>query len=106
VAWLREHGWPDARRTLAGDGRQSTDIDGVPGVAIEVKARAASAWPTWCAQAIEAAPVDAERIIVVRRTVGNPNVGEWEARWMDRQPAGSYTYGTVGTFAEAMRLAG
>lgn len=39
VNWLRAHGYPDARRYLSGDGRQPGDIDGVPGVVIDVKAR-------------------------------------------------------------------
>ena len=37
VNWLRDHGYPDARRYLAGDGRQPGDIDAIPGVSIEVK---------------------------------------------------------------------
>lgn len=45
VNYLREHGYPDARRYLAGDSRQPGDIDAIPGVSIEVKDRARSAWP-------------------------------------------------------------
>lgn len=94
VRYLRENGWPDARRYLAGDGRQPGDIDAIVGVTIEVKDRAASAWPTWQRQAeTEAGP---DRIaIVVRRTRGNPNPAEWQARW--RKPGD--TEWTTGTFS-------
>ena len=80
VNWMRANGYPDARRYLAGDGRQPGDIDAIPGVCIEVKDRAASAWPTWEKQALaEAGP---KRIAsVVRRERGNPDVGQWETRW-------------------------
>lgn len=76
VAWLRRHGYPDARRYLAGDGRQPGDIDAIPGVCIEVKDCASSAWPTWCRQArAEAGP---HRVaVVVRRLRGAPDVGSW-----------------------------
>ena len=76
--YLRRNGYPDARRQLAGDGLQSSDIDGVPGISIEVKDRADSAWPTWRRQALTAAsPLDS--VVVVRRTRGNPDVGAWIA---------------------------
>ena len=76
VNWLRGHGCPDARRYLAGDGRQPGDIDAIPGVSIEVKDRKQSAWPTWRELALaEAGP---NRIaVVVRRTRGVPDVGLW-----------------------------
>lgn len=82
VTWLRHNGWPDARRYLAGDGRQPGDIDAIPGVCIEVKDRAESRWPTWLRQAVaEAGP---HRIAaVVRRTRGVPDVARWECRWAD-----------------------
>jgi hypothetical protein len=35
--YLREHGWPFAEPT--GAGRQGTDVTGVPGIDVEVKAR-------------------------------------------------------------------
>lgn len=78
VAWLRTNGFPDARRYLAGDGRQPGDIDAIPGVAIEVKDRERSAWPTWQWQTVTGAR---GRIpVVVRRTRGTPDVALWEAR--------------------------
>ena len=77
VNWLRANGWPDARRYLAGDGRQPGDIDGVPGVVIEVKDTKASAWPTWRAQVL--AEAGGRVPVVVRRTRGVTDVGMWEA---------------------------
>lgn len=78
VAFLRAHGYPDARRYLAGDGRQPGDIDAIPGVAIEVKDRAESSWPSWRAQALAEAGWRVP--IVVRRIRGVPDVGQWIAQ--------------------------
>lgn len=79
VNYLRGRGWPDARRYLAGDGRQPGDIDVWPGISIEVKDRKRSAWPTWCEQAVDEAGVG--RVpVVVRRTRGVSDVALWEAR--------------------------
>ena len=47
VEFLRRSGWPDARRYLAGDGRQPGDIDWHPLVCLEVKDVAGSSWPSW-----------------------------------------------------------
>lgn len=79
VRWLRDAGWPDTRRYLAGDGRQPGDVDWHPLICLEVKDRVESAWPTWCRQA--AAEARAGTIpVVVRRTRGQPDAGLWEAR--------------------------
>ena len=75
VNYLRSVGFPDARRYLAGDGKQPGDIDAIPGVSIEVKDVAKSAWPSWRLQAVTAA---GGRIpIVLRRTRGVRDVGQW-----------------------------
>ena len=75
VNYLRSVGFPDARRYLAGDGKQPGDIDAIPGVSIEVKDVAKSAWPSWRLQAVTAA---GGRIpIVFRRTRGVRDVGQW-----------------------------
>lgn len=50
VSWLRGHGWPHARRYLAGDGRQPGDIDGVPGACLEVKNAERVQLTAWLAQ--------------------------------------------------------
>lgn len=77
--YLRTEGYPDARRYLAGDGRQPGDIDWHPLVLVEVKDVAGSAWPTWCRQAIEEAR-EGIAAVVVRRTRGVPDVALWQAR--------------------------
>ena len=87
VEFLRRSGWPDARRYLAGDGRQPGDIDWHPLVCLEVKDVAGSSWPSWCRQAAaEARPGMVP--VVVRRTRGVPDVGAWPVRaqwrpWLD-----------------------
>ena len=91
AAYLRDHGWPNARRCLAGDGNQHTDIDGIPGVSVEVKDRANSSWPTWRHQAVTQAHAG-DVVVVVRRTRGVTDVGQWEAQitedvWWDRHYA-------------------
>ena len=47
--WLRENGWPHA--TSTGAGRQGADVENVPDLAIEVKARADFAPVAWVKQA-------------------------------------------------------
>lgn len=80
VNYLRANGYPDARRYLAGDGRQPGDIDGWhPLICCEVKDVARSAWPSWCRQAVAEAR-DGMVPVVVRRTRGVPDVGLWECR--------------------------
>ena len=103
VAWLREHGWPECRRTLAGDGRQDTDVCGVSGVSIEVKDVAESRWPSWCAQAFAQRAADAQVVVVVRRTRGVTDVGSWAARWC--RPAEGDAVWTWTTFADAIETA-
>ena len=88
VNYLRSNGFEDARRYLAGDGRQPGDIDFAPGVALEVKDRKQSAWPSWRAQALDEARTG-DVVAVVRRTRGNPDVGAWVTHveldgWFDR----------------------
>lgn len=76
VAWLREHGYPDARRYLSGDGRQPGDVDGVPGVCLEVKNRAALDLPGWLRQLDAEAPPHCLSFVVVKmRGVTDP--GQW-----------------------------
>lgn len=82
--WLRTQGWPDActtRAKLGHDGATAPgDIDFHPLICLETKDVAASAWPTWCRQAVAEAR---EGMVpaVVRRTRGVPDVGQWECRW-------------------------
>jgi hypothetical protein len=96
VNYLRANGYPDARRYLAGDGRQPGDIDAHPLLVIEVKDCAASSWPTWCRQAAAEAPPGTVPV-VVRRTRGVTDVGLWECRveeeswvwWASERPPGT-----------------
>lgn len=78
VAYLRVNGFPDARRYLAGDGRQPGDIDFAPGICLEVKDVARSARPSWRAQAV--AEAGGRVPIVLRRTRGVTDVGRWVAQ--------------------------
>lgn len=79
VNYLRSQGWEDARRYLAGDGRQPGDIDWHPLITLEVKDVASSSWPSWCRQAAgEARPGMVP--VVVRRVRGVPDVGLWPIR--------------------------
>lgn len=78
VNYLRSMGWDNARRYLAGDGRQPGDVDFAPGVCLEVKDRAASSWPSWRAQCV--AEAGGRIPVVVRRFRGMPDVGRWEAQ--------------------------
>jgi hypothetical protein len=91
VAWLREHGYPDARRYLAGDGRQPGDIDAIPGLSLEVRARAVCKPGSWLDGAEKAA--GGRLAVVLYHPPGVGDVGDWVAmerfsgfleRWEDR----------------------
>ena len=82
VNYLRQW-WPDTRRYLAGDGRQPGDLDWHPLICCEVKDVARSAIPTWCRQAVAEAP-EGTVPVVVRRTRGAPDVGEWMCWYPER----------------------
>lgn len=76
IRWLRTNGYPDARRYLAGDGRQPGDIDGVPGVCLDVKNRATLDLPGWLRQLDAEARTGALPFVVVKlRGVTDP--GDW-----------------------------
>lgn len=77
VNWLRAHGWPDARRYLAGDGRQPGDIDGIPGVCIDVKDRQAHAFGEWLRQVEKEAGPNLPVVLVKPRGEADP--GRWWA---------------------------
>ena len=78
VKWLREHGWPDARRYLAGDGRQPGDIDALPGVCLEVRHRAECKPGGWMRDA--EAEAGAGRLpVVIYHPPGVGDPGEWVA---------------------------
>lgn len=78
AAYMRDHGTPDARRYLAGDGHQPGDIDALPGVAIEVKHQAVYDIPAWLRQTV--AQADGWRVpLLVVHPRGVTDVGDWWA---------------------------
>jgi hypothetical protein len=78
VNWLRSHGYPDARRYLAGDGRQPGDIDAIPAVTIDVKDVATLAIPAWLNQVeAEAGPRRLPLLWIRRPRLTDP--GDWWA---------------------------
>ena len=79
VRWLRSPGWPDARRYLAGDGRQPGDSDGGPGVAIEGKDQARYDIPAWLRQAIAEAGPNLPVVCIHPQGVSHDTVGDWWA---------------------------
>lgn len=82
VAYLRAHGWQDActtRSKLGHDGAHAPgDIDFAPGVCLETKSVERSSWPSWRAQCV--AEAGGRIPVVVRRTRGVTDVGQWEAQ--------------------------
>jgi hypothetical protein len=77
VNWLRAHGWPDARRYLAGDGRQPGDVDGVPGLCLEVKNQQRHDIAGWLRQVEDEAGPNLPVLIVKPR--GETDPGRWWA---------------------------
>lgn len=77
VNWLRSRGWRDARRYLAGDGRQPGDIDGVPGVCLEVKNCQRHDIGAWLRQVEAAAGANLPVVVVKPRGIVDP--GQWWA---------------------------
>ncbi len=77
VNWLRCHGWPAARRYLAGDGRQPGDVDGVPGVCFEVKNQARHDIAGWLRQ-VEGQAGPSLPVLVVKPR-GETDPGRWWA---------------------------
>ena len=78
VNWLREHGYPDARRNLTEGGKTAEnrgDIDAIPAVCFDVKDREDCKPGTWMRQAEKEA--GASRLPVV--IYWPPRDGEWIA---------------------------
>jgi Holliday junction resolvase len=78
VQYLKEHGFEQARRTQAGTRHDIGDIDGVPGLAIEVKNHAKLALAEWVDQLedeIVAKRVPSGIVIVKRR--GHADPADW-----------------------------
>lgn len=81
VNWLRDNGYPDARRYLAGDGRQPGDVDAIPGVCVDVKARRELDIPAWLRQVHDEAAGRVPTLAVHRPGLADP--GDWwfVSRW-------------------------
>lgn len=80
VDYLRRHGYPQARRTQAGTRGDIGDIDGVPGVAIEVKNHARLDLAGWIAQMLaEMDEKGVENGVVIAKKRGTSDPGEWYA---------------------------
>lgn len=83
ATYLREQGWPEARRAVVTGSSLAADpgdIAGVPGVIVSVKNTKAAAWPKWWAEldAMLAADPAALGVIVEKRH-GHANPGDWWA---------------------------
>jgi hypothetical protein len=77
VTYLRNNGYPDARRYLAGDGRQPGDIDAIPGISIEVKDQATYKISAWVAQAVDEAGERVPMVWMHPKGVSVDDVGNW-----------------------------
>lgn len=75
--WFAAHGWPFAES--AGAGRSGSDLTGVPGLLVEVKARRAFSPLAWLRQTGKEAEQHSGLPFVVFRCdgQGEANVGEW-----------------------------
>lgn len=73
--WFAEHGWPFAETT--GAGRPGMDVLGVPGLAIEVKARRAFSPLAWLRQAHDSKRFGVPFVVFRCDGQGEANVGEW-----------------------------
>ena len=80
VAWLRSQGWPHAERSRAGWVDDRGDIDGIPGVVVEIKNEQRirlAAYLDELAHEMDNAGADTGVAIVKRR--GTADVGQWYA---------------------------
>lgn len=84
VNWFRGHGFPDARRFLAGDGRQPGDVGGGIRVdvsrptSVEVKNVREYHLAAWWSQAVAEAPQGHMPIVVFRPAkVAEDDFGNW-----------------------------
>lgn len=89
VRFFHTHGFPGARRTLAGDGHQPGDIDGIQipaegpdntaiwaDACIEIKAQATYNIPEWLRQTSEQAAEDQTPVLIVKPR-GVANAAAW-----------------------------
>jgi hypothetical protein len=75
--YLRDHGWPYA--TPTGAGEAGPDIHNTPGVAVEVKGRKELRLPQWLRQAQRNADGEIPLLVSRGNGQGPSNVAEWAA---------------------------
>lgn len=75
ATWFRDSGFPYAES--AGAGRSGSDVIGVPGLKIEVKARRAFSPLAWLKQAKDAPGKGLPFVVFRCDGQGEANVGEW-----------------------------
>jgi hypothetical protein len=108
ASFLRSNGYPDAETTrsrLGHDGFHAPgDVVGIPGWIVETKDVKASAWPTWCRQA--ALEANGGRWVVVRRTRGQTDVGEWLVKYSSPDVPGTILHASFGAFLRLLERDG
>lgn len=78
--FLRSNGFPRCERTRAGYTRDAGDLHPCQGLTVQVKDRAAYAWPEWFRQLREQrAEAKADHAVLVLKRRGLGDVGEWLA---------------------------
>ena len=73
--WFADHGWPFAEST--GAGRSGSDVTGVPGLSVEVKARNGFEPLAWIKQARSEARSGLPFVVFRCNGQGEANVGDW-----------------------------
>ena len=73
--WFAAHGWPYAEST--GAGRSGSDVIGMPGLSVEVKARRGFSPLAWLKQARSEAREGLPFVVFRCDGQGEANVGEW-----------------------------
>lgn len=73
--WFRDHGAPNAKSRPAS--LPGTDVYDVPGLAIEVKARADESITTWLKQAVKNAGGDLPFVVYRPNGYGPERINEW-----------------------------
>lgn len=71
VAWLRNHGVPHAERTSTGRAQTHGDVDGLPGVHLELRNRARLDLASWVDDTVDAAGPALPVLVIRRRGVSD-----------------------------------
>jgi len=80
VKWLRLQGWFHAERVQAGTHKDRGDVDGLPGVVIEVKDRKSHSWHEYFNQLRRQIVNDkAWTGVIIAKRPGVTDVNEWMA---------------------------